>query len=109
MTIDVTGNINLIHFMTVPVNEGKHAIETILGAVYQTYLFIYESAHDKKKKKKQKKKNNGMCAQRRLRSSWASTKSDQSLLCSQWVSKDPSFLHANSEDSNQTGRMPRLI
>ena len=24
-------------------------------------------------------------------------------------SKDPSFLHADSEDSDQTGRMPRLI
>ena len=23
--------------------------------------------------------------------------------------RDPSFLHANSEDSDQTGRMPRLI
>ena len=25
-----------------------------------------------------------------------------------WVSKDPSFLHVDSKDSNQTGRMPRL-
>ena len=33
----------------------------------------------------------------------------ESLLCTQWVAKDPSFLHANSEDSDQTGRMPRLI
>ena len=32
-----------------------------------------------------------------------------SWLCAQWVAKDPSFLHADSEDSNQTGRMPRLI
>ena len=32
-----------------------------------------------------------------------------SLLCAQWVAKDPSFLHADSEDSDQTGRMPRLI
>ena len=30
-------------------------------------------------------------------------------LCTQWVAKDPSFLHADSEDSDQTGRMPRLI
>ena len=29
--------------------------------------------------------------------------------CTQWVAKDPSFLHADSEDSDQTGRMPRLI
>ena len=26
-----------------------------------------------------------------------------------WEAKDTSFLHANSEDSDQTGRMPRLI
>ena len=33
----------------------------------------------------------------------------ESSLCVQFVAKDPSFLHADSEDSNQTGRMPRLI
>ena len=33
----------------------------------------------------------------------------ESSLCAQWVAKDPMFLHADSEDSNQTGRMPRLI
>ena len=33
----------------------------------------------------------------------------ESSLCAQWVAKDPSFLHANSEDSDQPGRMPRLI
>ena len=27
----------------------------------------------------------------------------------QWVAKDPMFLHTDSEDSDQTGRMPRLI
>ena len=32
-----------------------------------------------------------------------------SSLCTQWVAKDPSFLHADIEDSDQTGRMPRLI
>ena len=26
-----------------------------------------------------------------------------------WVARDPSFLHADSEDSDQTGWMPRLI
>ena len=31
------------------------------------------------------------------------------LLSAQRVAKDPSFLHADSEDSDQTGRMPRLI
>ena len=33
----------------------------------------------------------------------------ESSLCAQWVAKEPSFLHADSEDSDQTGRMPRLI
>ena len=32
----------------------------------------------------------------------------ESSLWAQWVAKDPSFLHADSEDSDQTGRMPRL-
>ena len=50
-----------------------------------------------------------VCAQRRLRSAWASAQSDQSSLCAQWVAKDPSFLHTDSEDSDQTGRMTRLI
>ena len=31
----------------------------------------------------------------------------ESSLCTPWVAKDPSFLHTDSEDSDQTGRMPR--
>ena len=30
-------------------------------------------------------------------------------LCAQWVAKDLSFLHADSEDSDHTGRMARLV
>ena len=33
----------------------------------------------------------------------------ESSLCAPWVAKDPMLLHADSEDSDQTGRMPRLI
>ena len=33
----------------------------------------------------------------------------ESSLCAQWVANDPRFLHVDSEDSDQTGRMPRLI
>ena len=33
----------------------------------------------------------------------------ESSPCAQWVAKNPSFLHADSADSDQTGRMPRLI
>ena len=52
---------------------------------------------------------NAMCAQQTLRSAWASTQSDQSLLCAKWVAKDPGFLHVGSKDSDQTGQMPSLI
>ena len=30
-------------------------------------------------------------------------------LCIQWTAKDPRFLHGDSDDSDQTGQMPRLI
>ena len=33
----------------------------------------------------------------------------ESSLCAQWVAKDLSSLHADIEDSGQTGRMPRLF
>ena len=33
----------------------------------------------------------------------------ESSLCTQWEAKDPVFLHADWEDSDQTGWMPRLI
>ena len=33
----------------------------------------------------------------------------ESSLCTKWVAKDPSFLHADSEDSDQAGPMSRLI
>ena len=33
----------------------------------------------------------------------------ESSLCAEWVAKDQSFLHADSEYSDQTGQMPRLI
>ena len=29
--------------------------------------------------------------------------------CAQWVAEDPVFLHADSKDPDQTGRMPKLI
>ena len=33
----------------------------------------------------------------------------ESLQCTPWVAKDPRFLHVDSEDSDHTGWMPRLI
>ena len=45
----------------------------------------------------------------RFRSARASAQFDHSSLCAQWVAKDPSFLHADSKDSDQAGQMSRLI
>ena len=39
-----------------------------------------------------------------IRPAWS-----ESSLCAQWVAMDPSFIHADSEDSDHTGRMHRLI
>ena len=55
---------------------------------------------------------NDLCAQRRLKSTWASAQSDQSLCCplSAWRNIGSSATHwAHCEDSDQTGQMPRLI
>ena len=51
-----------------------------------------------------KNQQNDMCAQRRLRSACA-----PSHLCTQRIAKDPGLLRADSEDSDQTGQLPRLI
>ena len=52
---------------------------------------------------------NDLCALRRLRSAWASAQSDQSSL-SAWRNLGSLATHwAHSEDSDQTGQIPRLI
>ena len=76
----------------------------INGSLFDTEFFdtkAHEPPHDKT--------NKMMCTQRTLRSAWASAQSDQSILCTQKVVKGPMFIHADSEDSDQTGRIPRLI
>ena len=50
-----------------------------------------------------------MCAQRRLRSAWAVAQTDQSSLSAWWNLVSWTTHWAHSEDSDQTGRMPRLI
>ena len=52
---------------------------------------------------------NGMCAQRRLRSAWESTQSDQSSLSTWRKLGSLATYWAHNEDSDQTGQMPRLI
>ena len=70
---------------------GEDGAECFAGIV----CLQFEPPHDK--------------AQRRLRSAWAFPQYDYSSLYAQWVAKDPSFLNADSKDSDQTGWMPRLI
>ena len=65
------------------------------------YTFIYEPRIDKTNKM-------AVCPAKTqislgIRPVWT-----ESSLCTQWVAKDPSFLHADSEDSDQTRQMPSL-
>ena len=62
----------------------------------------YEPRHDKTNKMTVRPEKNQISLG--IRPVWS-----ESSLCAKWVAKDPSFLHADSEDSDQTGRMPRLI
>ena len=52
---------------------------------------------------------NDLCAQRRLRSTWASAQSDQSSLSAWWNLGSLANHWAHIKDSDQTGWMPRLI
>ena len=52
---------------------------------------------------------NGMCAQRRPKSAWASTQSDQSLRCVHEESFGPYLPIKHTVKTDQTGQMPRLI
>ena len=49
-----------------------------------------------------------VCTQRRQISLGIRPVRSESSLCIQWIDKDPTFLHADSEDSDQTWGMPRL-
>ena len=62
----------------------------------------YELRHDKTNKTSVRPAKTQMSLG--IRPVWS-----ESSQCAQWVAEDPRFLHADSEDSDQTGRMPRLI
>ena len=52
---------------------------------------------------------NGLCAQRRLRSAWASAQSDQSLRCPLSGKLRTQTFFMRTAKNDQTGRTPRLI
>ena len=63
---------------------------------------LYEPRHDKTNKMSVHPAKNQISLG--IRPVWS-----ESSLCTQRVAKDPRFLHVDSEDSDQTGWMPRLI
>ena len=65
-------------------------------------ISIFEPPH-------KKNQQNGMCAQQNLISAWASAQSDQSSLSAWRKLQSLATNWAQSEDSDHTGRMPRLI
>ena len=78
----------------------QYIIYSLLKTKHFKLLLAHNMSHNMTKPTK------WVCAKGRFRSA----QSDQeSSLCAQWVAKDPSFRHVDSEDSDQTGRMPRLI
>ena len=86
--------------------QSSSAVDGRNSEIFQISFYLFD---DLKISHLMTKPTKWLCAKRRLRSAWASAQSDQSSLCTRWVAKDSSFLHAHREDSDQTGRMPRLI
>ena len=76
--------------------------QIVLQPLYSTQKPWHEPRHDKTNKVSVRPAKTQISLG--IRPVW----SDYSL-CAQWVAKDPSFLRADSEDSDQTGRMPRRI
>ena len=66
------------------------------------FCWLFEPRHDKTNKMSVRPAKTQISLGIRL--VWS-----ESSLCAQWVAKGPKFLQADSEDSDQTGRMARLI
>ena len=80
-------------------------ITGVFSGLFKFFLHFYSSIeppHDKPNKMTMRPAKTQISLG--IRPVWS-----ESSLCAQWVAKGPSFLHADSEDSDQTGRMPRLI
>ena len=88
-------------------SQSRHSSE-LPGPVYFNYTRLKNVSFISLWATVWQNQQNGLCAQRRLRSAWAPAQSDQSSLGAHWVTKDPWFLHVDSEDSDQTGWIPRL-
>ena len=71
---------------------------------------LWKTQHEHEMSRLMTKPTMWLCAQRSLRSAWASAQSDQSLRCPHEESFDP-YLPTEriAKTLDQTGRMPRLI
>ena len=85
--------------LSIPLKKKQQILQLILMVKLSVKL---ESAHDKTNKM------DVSPAKTRI-SLGISPVWSESLFCAQWVAKGPSFLHAYSSDSDQTGYMTRLI
>ena len=95
-------NTCLKHRCPLSIGTRKLLPESARLAQRQNWNLLYEPPHDKTNKITVRPVKTQISLG--IRPVWW-----ESLLCAQWVAKDPSFLHADSEDSDQIGRMPRLI
>ena len=72
--------------------------------IYPLILLFYVLAHNVKISDPVHDKTNKIKCTPSIRPVWSVF-----LLCAEWIAKDPRFLHADSEDSDHTGRTSRLI
>ena len=73
------------------------------------YLIKYMWVSDLHLSRDMTKPTKWMCAQRRLRSAWASAQSDHDFLSARRKLGSLATHWVHSEDSDQTGQMPKLI
>ena len=80
-----------------------------LPFIFKSDNVIYEPPHDKTNKMIVRPAKTQISLG--IRPVWSESSPGwfESSLCAQWVAKELSFLHADSEHSDQTGRMSRLI
>ena len=90
------------HVVARKVNDhGCDIIRCFKAAIFLEWWIIWATSWENQQ--------NELCAQRRLRSAWASAQSDQPPLSAWRKLGSLTTQWAHSEDSDQTGRMSRLI
>ena len=100
--------LNLLNNFVTVLSPYKQQLHNPVQCVWDSFLIWvtiykpYEPRHDKTNKLTVRPAKTQISLG--IRPVWS-----KSSLCAQWVAKVPRFFHADREDSDQTGRMPRLI